>query len=317
MAQDKKTPVNKKRFLIYFGIFLAICAIAIAGYAIAINADIAKERANFQQNLNQQNAAIDAHEQKFSAQQEMIDDLIDEKFASLKDAVEKKINQFSYKSSDYRLLKARYYLEIAQINSHWNDDLKSTVELLNQADRILKTVHDSKVFKIRQQIATDITNIESTPQIDYVGILSKLDSMQQMALELPVKKTKTPKKTTHKRKSWNDSIHLLEKLVVVHNDKKEIQPIISPIYAASIRQAISLLLLQTQWAVLNKNEKIYQLTLKQATTLVRENFYEGSSITTNFKLRLKNLQEIKFQQASPKPSESLNMLKELLNKGES
>ncbi len=65
---------------------------------------------------------------------------------------------------DWLLLKARYYLELAQINAHWSDDQQVTIALLQQADALLRTIPDQQLFTVRQAIAQEITQLQVLPK---------------------------------------------------------------------------------------------------------------------------------------------------------
>ena len=49
---------------------------------------------------------------------------------------------------DYAVMKATYYLELAQINAHWQQDSKSILMLLTLADNELKFSHQEVILKI-------------------------------------------------------------------------------------------------------------------------------------------------------------------------
>lgn len=98
------------------------------------------------------------------------------KMDSLNKELQTAMKQKLYQNNDWLLLKARYYLELAQINVHWSDNFNTSVALLQQADALLKGMNIPKIFTIRQTIAKEIAQLKSISVVDITGILSQLDA---------------------------------------------------------------------------------------------------------------------------------------------
>ncbi|PYD07244.1 hypothetical protein DND62_30985, partial [Pseudomonas syringae pv. pisi] len=149
------------------------------------------------------------------------------------------MKQKLYQNNDWLLLKARYYLELAQINVHWSDNFNTSVALLQQADALLKGMNIPKIFTIRQTIAKEIVQLKSISVVDITGILSQLDAAQAAINNLSIQSvvdqqevlnhiTKSEESgKTGWRNRLQDSVNFLEKLVVIRRHNENIQPLIS------------------------------------------------------------------------------------------
>jgi uroporphyrin-3 C-methyltransferase len=232
------------------------------------------------------------------------------------------MQQRFYQKQDWVLLKARYYLELAQINSHWSNDQQATIALLQQADALLMTVSNQQLFGARQAIAQEITQLQTLPKVDVTGLLSQLDAARRVISDLPAKQafksavadTKSTDKTTLPtwREKLNNSMHLLEKLVVVRHSDEEINSLLSPIHQTVLRESIGLNLQEAQWAILQNNPQVYQLSLIQAMKDIKRAFDEKTESTQALLKQLQNLAQEKLIIPKPTLEESLLLLNQLI-----
>ncbi|WP_028388660.1 uroporphyrinogen-III C-methyltransferase [Legionella fairfieldensis] len=227
------------------------------------------------------------------------------------------LQQRFYQKQDWLLVKARYYLELAQIQAHWSDDQQTTIALLQQADSLLATATDQHLFTVRQTIAKEIAQLQTLPKIDVTGLLSQLDALQHALLELPIKQpfiqsNKENKIANATVSSWREklqnSMNKLENLVVIRRNDKAIEPLLSPAHQTLLQDRISLNLQEAQWAILQNNSAIYQLALNQALENITRAFDEKASATQAVIQQLKTLQQTKLPTSKPVIGESLSLL---------
>lgn len=249
---------------------------------------------------------------------------LQEQFGRLHQQLETTLNQQRYENQDWLLLKARHYLELAEINTHWGDSYNASIALLQESDHILKEMNTPKIFDIRQAIAKDIDQLKSIPAIDMAGLLSQLDAAQARVSELTIQsagdeselegenKAPTLSNTPAWRSRLQDSIHLLEKLVVIRHDNEEIKPFMSPWLESIIKENIRLNLEEAQWAILNRNPVIYQLAINQAITHLKRTFGSKSPDAAALIKQLHQLQVTKIIQNKPISSGALTLLNQLI-----
>ncbi len=86
-------------------------------------------------------------------------------------------------------------------------------------------------------------------------------------------------------------MNILKKLVVVRHNEEEVQPLLSPLHQALLRDSIRLDLQQAQWALLQNNPKVYNLSLTHALQNIKRNFAENEQSTQALIKQLQDLQE--------------------------
>ena len=96
-------------------------------------------------------------------------------------------------------------------------------------------------------------------------------------------------------------MNLLEKMVIIRRDDENISPLISPLYESILKENIRLNLQEAQWAILNNNPAVYQLTLKQAIINLKKSFNKTSQDISSLLKQLQDLQQIKITQDKTSP----------------
>lgn len=240
---------------------------------------------------------------------------------AMNDQLQSAMQQRLFQTQDWLLLKARYYLELAQINAHWSDDQEATIGLLQQADALLRNIPDQQLFNVRQAIAQEIVQLQSLPKIDVAGLLSQLDAAENVIDNLPIKQPlddsqlnqKIDKENPTWRQKFKESLYVLEKLVVVRRNDEDIQPLLSPLHQTLLRDSIRFNLQEAQWALLHSNPKIYQLALSQALNNVNRAFDENALATQTLIKQLQSLQKEKLERVRPTLDQSLTILNQLID----
>lgn len=247
------------------------------------------------------------------------------RFENLSNQLQNAMNQKFYQNQDWLLLKARHYLELAQINAHWNDNLVATTALLEQADQLLKPINDPKIFNIRQAIAKDMAQIQASPPVDIVGLLSQLDAVQNSINDLSIPWPDQSEGSSIKNNQseighfssghtqFENSINFLKKLVVIRRHDKRIKPLMSPEIESLIKENLHLNLQEAQSAVLNHNSFAYQLVLKQAINTIKRNFNENKPIAADLIKRLNQLQQINIISKKLDIGSALPLLNEVID----
>jgi uroporphyrin-3 C-methyltransferase len=261
---------------------------------------------------------VDATKKLISSSEETLHNKVN----TLDKTVQTALRQRSYQTQDWLLLKARYCLELAQINAHWSDNSDTTIALLHQADILLADIHDQRAYPIRQAITNEIGILHSMPKLDIAGLLSQLDAAQSIVAHLELKPAVAPVENspTDARKkstsSWHarlkESVSLLEKLVVVRRHDEDILPLPSPIYESMLREGIRLNLQEAQWAVLQNNDDIYHFSLTQALNNIGRTFAPNMAATDALIKQLNSLQQVHLAQPKPILEQALPLVNQLI-----
>ncbi|MFJ1269505.1 uroporphyrinogen-III C-methyltransferase [Legionella lytica] len=342
-SMNKQGATVKTKSAVALGaVVIAIGALSSSLYTLSLNKQLQAQLSNQRNQNNQVNRQLDKLEQnedKTQAQLEAKAKMLEEtrttlqnQFGELNKQLQAAMSQRFYQNQNWLLLKARYYLELAQVNAHWGNSFDATISLLQQSDQLLLQLNEPKVFEIRQAVAKDIAELKATPKMDIAGTLSQLDAAQNSLEDLSIASTLsdmkpaspaaiTPasreNKTSVWRLRWQDSMDVLSKLVVIRRNDEQIKPLISPALEAILKENIRLDLQQAQWAVLNKNTEVYQLVLNQAIKTLQKNFNESAANTAALIKKLTELQQIQLTQKSPEVgSHSLPLLNQLIDSKE-
>ncbi|BCZ98472.1 uroporphyrinogen-III C-methyltransferase [Legionella pneumophila serogroup 1] len=314
---------------------LAFLAIIVSIYSIQLEKQ-------FQNHQLVENKNLTDELERIKAEQNTVQKLLDNnanhlqqiqsdltsKIDSLNKELQTAMKQKLYQNNDWLLLKARYYLELAQINVHWSDNFNTSVALLQQADALLKGMNIPKIFTIRQTIAKEIAQLKSISVVDITGILSQLDAAQAAINNLSIQSvvdqqevlnhiTKSEESgKTGWRNRLQDSVSFLEKLVVIRRHNENIQPLISPLYESAIKENIRLDLQEAQWAILNNNPAVYQFALNQAIANLKRVFNDSSQNTDALIKQLSTLQNVKLTQEKPVVGQAIPLINQMIDNKE-
>ncbi len=228
-----------------------------------------------------------------------------------------------YQNNDWHLLKARYYLELSSINAQWTENTPTTLALLQSADALLATLHDPRVFPVREAIATEILEWQAIPPLDITGLLTQLDAAQQAVYHVQVKSPLSlsplaPLAEPIKKapKTWHDrletTLNQLDRLVVIRHHEDVNQPLITPAYTALLRENIRLNLQEAQWAVIQHHSEVYQCSLAEAIQTMKRVFDLKNPLTQSLIQQLTVMQHIQLSRAKPAFGQSLLLLNQVI-----
>ncbi|CAM4465387.1 MAG: Protein HemX [Legionella sp.] len=336
---NQSSTARTKSAMAVGAVVIAIGALSSSLYTLSLNKQLQAQliiQSNQNNQINQQLDKLEQKEGKTQAQLESKTKMLEEtrstlqnQFGELNKQLQTAMSQRFYQNQNWLLLKARYYLELAQINAHWNNSFDATISLLQQSDQLLRQLNDPKIFEIRQAVAKDIAELKATPKMDLAGTLSQLDAAQNSLEDLSIASVlsemkpaaETPaspeNKTSVWRLRWQDSMDVLSKLVVIRRNDEQIKPLISPALEAILKESIRMDLQQAQWAVLNNNTEVYQLVLNQAINTLKKNFNENATNTAALIKKLTELQQIQLTQKRPEVGvNSLPLLNQLIDSKE-
>jgi len=220
----------------------------------------------------------------------------------LNDNLHKALKERLYQQQDWILLKARHYLELAQVNQHWSADNKASIALLQQADTLLKDISDQRVFQVRQTIA----------QSSVATLPIQSAALNHIPNDAAPGNNASPASW---RSKLRDNINMLEKLVVIKHNDEDIKPLLSPLYQAILRESIRMNLQEAQWAILQNNTTVYQHSLQQALNDINRSFDSQASQTQALIKHLQSLQQQTLNSERPSITESLTQLNQIIDSG--
>lgn len=304
----------------------AALSLVLAWYALSESRELNEKKQHLEAALESISHEQQSHEQKLTELQEQIkttQSRLQARMTELNKHIDTAMAQRLYQKQDWVLLKARYYLELAQINAHWTDNQETTTALLQQADDLLKTLSYQRLYEVRQAIAKEIAEVKASPTLDIAGLMSQLDAAQSIVSKLPIKQSiSSPsgntllaaQKSTPSawRERLKESLNLLEKLVVVRHQTDDIKPILSPLHQALLRESIRMNLQEAQWALLQNNAQVYQQSLAQALKDINRTFEKKAAATQSLVRELHALKQTALNPVRPVLGQSLPLLNQLI-----
>ncbi len=225
------------------------------------------------------------------------------------------------------LYKALFAIELAQLNAEWGNDSVTTIALLKKADVLLSQTNDAALFAVRQALAHEISLVESQPVVDVAGLLSQLDALQKLVDDYTpttqLSSTITPSNSTpdYSRGTWQERLKQtllsFKQFFIIRHHDNPLEPLMSPAFLTAQKEIIRLRLQEAEWAILQKNEAIYKLTIKQACDNIMRGFDTKNPVVMTLLKSLEKLQSTSLQTQAFIPNESLPLLEAILKKSSS
>lgn len=184
--------------------------------------------------------------------------------------------------SDWKLAEAEHLVRLASLRLLASQDVTAARELLASVDAILRAQPDSGVFAVREQLAQFQTELSALPEIDRPGIYLRLAAMREqverlVALPVPVFDPNDVSVEEEyadrlaRRNRAERVLMRLERYVRVDFQRgKVITPLLDEAELQRVQRTLQLSMEQAQWAALRSEEEIYQSSLEQAGSLLRQ-----------------------------------------------
>lgn len=184
-------------------------------------------------------------------------------------------------SQDWDLQKARYYLELAQINAQWSHNITATLSLLHYADQLLSQHSNDDSKPIRQAITQDIATLEQMAPIDTTVILDKLAALIQQveqlsARPLPIHSATPSKSTLNQTSTWRDNfqenIQQLRGLISIHHQDEAWLAPFNRDSLGLLREHIRMNFQQAEIGLIEQHQALYSLALRNAANSIEVGF---------------------------------------------
>jgi uncharacterized protein HemX len=239
----------------------------------------------------------------------------------LSSAIQQVQRQLGKTRGDWLIADAEYLLSIANQRLYLMGDVNTTREALEAADQRLRESGDAGAFKIREQIAKDITAIRNVAVADIVGMYASIQSLQDqvdtLTLFLPytgkaLAQPKPAQEVTAKEDQnlLDSAIGQFEGMVTIRHTEHPIKEILTPEEAQFIREQLRVKLEMVKIALVQQNELLYQTSLADAKKWSEKNFAQNAE-TSNFIAELDKFSAIKIRSHFPDISLSLKMLRDI------
>jgi len=221
---------------------------------------------------------------------------------------------------DWLVSEAEYLMRIANHRLMLEHDVKSALTALKTADARLFETNDPYWIPVRQQLARDITSLESVQAVDVAGLSLRLSSLGDAILQMPILKPERGSKSAAAEAEpdqpkakywdevWGDLKSRLSKLIVIRQVDRPPGPLLEPDQAAFLQQNLLLKLEEVKLDLLRDQAEAYRKDLA-AMKMWIETFYDtGNSATREVLKHLTALHEIQIAPSLPDITASLKAL---------
>ena len=240
----------------------------------------------------------------------------------LSDKVLQVQRQLGKTRGDWLIADAEYLLSVANERLHLVGDTNTSREALEAADQRLRESGDTGTIKIREQIAKEISDLQSVKLPDVVGLYVSIQTLgsevAKLSLLLPYSgKPLTPPEEVPSAPVSEDSndlvnsaIHELEGIVTIKRTEKPVTEILTQEQADFIREQLKVKLEMVKIALVQQNDALFQSTLADIKSWTGQHFTDNDSAKV-FLGEIAKLQEVKLRSQLPDISLSLKMLRDV------
>ena len=229
--------------------------------------------------------------------------------------------------SDWRLAEAEYLLRLANQRILMENRAEGALALLRSTDTILKELDDVSLYPLRQSLASDISKLESVPNLDIEGTYLRVAALIERSKDLPTLTLEQQRQLPELidnviteqvdaetqqniTSGFAKAISKLESLIVIQRHDQPVEPILSPDQGHYLRQNIQMLLEQAQLALLRQQQSVFTTSLSRAQSLLMQYFDKDNYTTSVLIQSLAELTTLNVSPTIPDISGSLKALQQ-------
>ena len=351
-AKQKKSSGNGLLWFVVIILFLLVLGMAGAGYWYYMQQQSAsKETVTAQQNNASQLNAIERERGDILASIENVtrtNQALESTVAELKSQNEQLAlqaestlqqlnNMEGRRPADWLIAEADYLVRMAGRKLWLENDVRTAILLLVNADKRLKSLADPSVLPVRATLAEDIQTLQqlnpvsqSSVALALTGMMAQIDKLPLNTFEKPEDSNAQDTTLSESADDWQENLakvwrSLVDDFLTVKSIEGPVEPVLSLEAQFLAKEQLRLQLMHAQTAALQGDEGLYSQSLQYAQTLLTEKFDTEKSQVTGFMDALQNLsatdiaRPIPTELASQKPLERLldSRVKQVFGQGAS
>ena len=351
-AKQKKSSGNGLLWFVVIILFLLVLGMAGAGYWYYMQQQSAsKETVTAQQNNASQLNAIERERADILASIENVtrtNQTLESTVAELKSQNEQLAlqaestlqqlnNMEGRRPADWLIAEADYLVRMAGRKLWLENDVRTAILLLVNADKRLKSLADPSVLPVRATLAEDIQTLQqlnpvsqSSVALALTGMMAQIDKLPLNTFEKPEDSNAQDTTLSESADDWQENLakvwrSLVDDFLTVKSIEGPVEPVLSLEAQFLAKEQLRLQLMHAQTAALQGDEGLYSQSLQYAQTLLTEKFDTEKSQVTGFMDALQNLiatdiaRPIPTELASQKPLERLldSRVKQVFGQGAS
>ena len=246
-------------------------------------------------------------------------------------------NMEGRRPADWLIAEADYLVRMAGRKLWLENDVRTAILLLVNADKRLQSLADPSVLPVRAKLAEDIQTLQqmnpvsqSSVALALTGMLAQIDKLPLNTFEKPQTQTGEDTDLSESTDDWKENLakvwrSLVDDFLTVKSLDGPVEPVMSLELQLLIKEQLRLQLMHAQAAALKGDTGLYQQSLQYALTILNQKFNTEKSQVSGFISALQNLldtdiaQPIPTELASQKPLETLldSRVKQVFGQGAS
>lgn len=242
------------------------------------------------------------------------------------DEVQQKVATISGSDAKTWLLAQSDFLVKLAGRKLWSDqDVTTAAALLKSADASLADMNDPSLLAARRALTDDISALSAVTQVDYDGIILKLNQLSNQVDNLRLADNNsddTPMDSdgnelsstvTEWRQNLAKSWHsFMDSFITIRRRDETAVPLLAPNQDVYLRENIRSRLLVAAQAVPRHQDETYKQSLENVSTWVRAYYDTNDSVTKAFLDSLDSLSQQNINMDVPQTLESQPLLEKLM-----
>ena len=228
--------------------------------------------------------------------------------------------------ADWLIAEADYLVRMAGRKLWLENDVRTAILLLVNADKRLKSLADPSVLPVRAALAQDIQTLQqlnpvsqSSVALALTGMVAQIDKLPLDTFEKPEDKDAADNVLSESTDDWKDNLakvwhSLVDDFLTVKSIEGPIEPVLSLEAQFLIKEQLRLQLMHAQSGALTADAGLYKQSLQYAQTLLIEKFDTEKSQVSGFVNALQNLLETNVARPIPTELVSQKPLEQLLDR---
>ncbi|ADU67480.1 uroporphyrinogen-III C-methyltransferase [Pantoea sp. At-9b] len=332
----KKSPRDTKRDGKVLGAVAIVIALAIGAGLYLNGKHQADLQAQTNQNLSEQLSALQqqlgSDKQQLTQQLESANSALQEarnqQDASAKEleALRQKVATISGNDTRTWLLAQADYLVKLAGRKLWSDqDVTTAAALLKSADTSLAEMNDPSVMNVRRALTQDISSLSAVSQVDYDGIILKLNQLSNGVDNLRLADNDNDDSPMDADSSelssslheWRQNLvkswhNFMDGFITIRRRDNTAQPLLAPNQDVYLRENIRSRLLIAAQAVPRHQDEIYKQSIDAVSSWVRAWYDTNDAATKAFLDQLDELSQQSISMDVPDTLESQQLLDKLM-----
>ncbi|MGB9095988.1 uroporphyrinogen-III C-methyltransferase [Erwinia sp.] len=266
-----------------------------------------------QQLATQTSALETAHQQQTALSQQL--DELKEKVATIS----------GNDAHTWLLAQADYLVKLAG-RKLWSDqDVTTAAALLKSADQSLADMNDPSLIEVRRALTQDISGLSAVSQVDYDGIILKLNQLSNGVDNLRLADNDSDGspmdqdsgELSSSLREWRQNLvkswhNFMDDFITIRRRDTTAEPLLAPNQDVYLRENIRSRLLIAAQAVPRHQDQIYKQSIDTVSTWVRAWFDTNDPATKAFLSQLDDLSQQSVSMDVPDALQSQPMLDKLM-----